>query len=445
LIILFSVKIGNTQDSHYWTNQYGTDAQLLGGLVVGSANDLSATYYNPGAIALTEEERLVLSTQAVEFINIYLKGAGGKGRDLSSVQTRPAPGIFAFRFLKDSLQKNHYTVSVLTRRNFEHEFQGIEIATGDFLEGWPGNESFSGEFIARNRLTETWIGFSYAHNFSDITGVGVTQYVAVRNHNVRYQTISQVTDGEQSGQTGVLTNHWRYTNFRLLWKIGFVSREGDLSYGITLTTPSIDITGNGDYYYNFSSMGTSTEPILVSGLQEDVSAFYRSPFSLAGGASYKFGDTALYFSTEYFNKVDQFTVMNVNRPEIETIDLEIDYRLQHDLESVINFGFGVEQKISELVSLYGSFITDFSGVKKSSDTQLSLARYNIYHLTFGSAFTLFNLKLTAGIGFGFGSDTEEDIVDFPSETDENLLLDLDDARDIRYRSIKLVFGLSSGF
>ena len=43
-IILFFcyLKIGFAQDSHYWTNQYGTDAQLLGGLVVGSVNDLSS-------------------------------------------------------------------------------------------------------------------------------------------------------------------------------------------------------------------------------------------------------------------------------------------------------------------------------------------------------------------------------------------------------------------
>ena len=37
------------QDSHYWTNQYGTRATLLGGAVIGSVLDLSGTYYNPGA------------------------------------------------------------------------------------------------------------------------------------------------------------------------------------------------------------------------------------------------------------------------------------------------------------------------------------------------------------------------------------------------------------
>ena len=444
LLIVCWIHTGLTQDSHYWTNQYGTDAQLLGGLVVGSANDLSATYYNPGAIALTADERLVLSTQAVEFVNIYMKGGTLGDKDLSSVQTRPAPGIFAFRFLKDSVQNNHWTFSVLTRRNFEHEFQEVGIANEDIVNTWSGIEKYSGELLAKNRLTETWVGFSYAYNFSDITGVGITQYIAVRNHNVRLQTNAQIISEEGSGQSSLFANHWRYINFRVLWKLGFISKEGNLSYGITLTTPSVNILGEGDHYFNYSSIGSSGDPLLVSGLQEDISAFYPTPFSISAGAAYKFDNSAIYFSAEYFKSVDQFTVMHVKEPEIETDDLEIDYRLKHELENVINFGIGVEHKISDLVSLYGSFITNFSGVNKNSDTQLALARYDIYHITVGSVFTLFNLKLTAGIGIGFGTDREKDITKLPDSNKEDYLLRLEGGRDIRYRSIKLVFGLSSG-
>ena len=40
------------QDSHYWNLQYGTKSTLLGGAVIGSVTELSATYYNPGAVAL---------------------------------------------------------------------------------------------------------------------------------------------------------------------------------------------------------------------------------------------------------------------------------------------------------------------------------------------------------------------------------------------------------
>ena len=35
---------GLAQDSHYWTNQYGSRATLLGGAVIGGVLDLSVTY-----------------------------------------------------------------------------------------------------------------------------------------------------------------------------------------------------------------------------------------------------------------------------------------------------------------------------------------------------------------------------------------------------------------
>ena len=54
------------QDSQYWTVQYGPVAELLGGVVVGSTRDLSATFYNPGALALTEDPSLLASVESFE-------------------------------------------------------------------------------------------------------------------------------------------------------------------------------------------------------------------------------------------------------------------------------------------------------------------------------------------------------------------------------------------
>ena len=43
------------QDTHYWSIQYGPVGQLVGGQLIGGVNDLSATFYNPGALALRNE------------------------------------------------------------------------------------------------------------------------------------------------------------------------------------------------------------------------------------------------------------------------------------------------------------------------------------------------------------------------------------------------------
>ena len=72
-ILLFTTSV-TAQDAHYWNIQYGTRSTLLGGAVIGSVSDLSATFYNPGAVALFPDQSFVLSARVyqVESISIAL-------------------------------------------------------------------------------------------------------------------------------------------------------------------------------------------------------------------------------------------------------------------------------------------------------------------------------------------------------------------------------------
>ncbi len=80
ILILSINTIITAQDSHYWTNQYGTEASLLGGLVVGSMHDLSSTFYNPGTLALTTDQILTISTDAFQIT----RSSSFQGGDMSS-------------------------------------------------------------------------------------------------------------------------------------------------------------------------------------------------------------------------------------------------------------------------------------------------------------------------------------------------------------------------
>ena len=44
LVALFAPSESFAQDTHYWANQLGNRARLLGGAVVGNPGDLSAVY-----------------------------------------------------------------------------------------------------------------------------------------------------------------------------------------------------------------------------------------------------------------------------------------------------------------------------------------------------------------------------------------------------------------
>ena len=49
---LFNFTSLRGQDSHYWTQQYGTKSMLLSGSVIGGVEDLGAVYYNPARLSV---------------------------------------------------------------------------------------------------------------------------------------------------------------------------------------------------------------------------------------------------------------------------------------------------------------------------------------------------------------------------------------------------------
>ena len=81
IIFLFAIP-AIAQDAHYWNIQYGTRSTLLGGAVIGSVSDLSATYYNPGAVALFEDTKFILSARVYQLETITVEDGAGNGRDL---------------------------------------------------------------------------------------------------------------------------------------------------------------------------------------------------------------------------------------------------------------------------------------------------------------------------------------------------------------------------
>ena len=55
LSLLATAPRASAQDAQYWSIQYGPVGQLVGGQLIGGVSDLSATFYNPGALSLRSE------------------------------------------------------------------------------------------------------------------------------------------------------------------------------------------------------------------------------------------------------------------------------------------------------------------------------------------------------------------------------------------------------
>ena len=84
------------QENNYWNIQYGTRSTLLGGAVIGSVSDLSATFYNPGAIALFPDVKFILSAQVYQLDNYRIVDGAAEGEDLEYSSIVPSPNFVAF-------------------------------------------------------------------------------------------------------------------------------------------------------------------------------------------------------------------------------------------------------------------------------------------------------------------------------------------------------------
>lgn len=398
------------QDTNYWSNQYGTRAQLLGGTVVGSTTDLSSTFYNPGASALQTAPSLILSTDAFEYSSIEMKNGAGQGIDLRSTRGRTAPSIFTVRLTMDWLGDNSVALSYLTRHDFDIRLEQRTVGDRDVLPRAPGDESYAGELVAERNGQETWYGLSWARPYRQNIGIGVTQYVAYRSQRSRTQTILQAaTPDALDGASFVAVDAFTYYNVRILWKVGAFGRIGNLGIGLALTTPSINLFGSGSAYANVSWANITIDSTLTSTVSsryaEDLSTEYRSPLSVAAGASYELGSTTLYATAEWFGNVGTYDVLGPVATPPQSTGTPIPVQLTHKLKSIANLGGGVSHTFSEDVQVYGAFTTDRSAFDNAVESQLAISNWDIYHATIGGAFTVRNFDFTLGVSRGWADQT----------------------------------------
>ena len=450
LSITLAALSGNAsaQDSHYWNHQYGTRANLLGGAVVGSIKDLSATYYNPAAIVPTMDSSLVISTEVLMFENIKINTGRYDNVGINSLETGTAPSIFAVRIPFGGLRDHQLAISYLNRQTFKAEIEAKSIVSQVSLPSGLYVEDFAGEFIGYQYVGEDWGGVTWAASRGERTRVGISTFIAYRSQRRRYQTIGQVVPDTGLPATTIILGEERFWNVRLLWKVGITTNIKRLVLGLTVTTPSVSLFGSGSSFVNASSFGLDLDGDdtpdyeLAANFQEDIPAYYRTPISIALGTSYGYNTTTVHLTVEWFNRVKKFDAMVIEDFVAQSTGDTISIDYSHELDQVFNIGIGVDYKFNEDVSVYGGFTTDFSAYISGSETKLAITSWDIYHLTAGSTFTFYDINFTLGLGYSFGNDIVESIVDFSIANMDDQLLGEPGTDEVKYRRLKFMFGVS---
>ncbi len=430
------------QDAHYWTNQYGTRSELVGGLVVGRFLDLSTSYYNPGGMAFTDQPRLMLTTSAWEFQRFSFEDIAPTDLDLSSSRLRLPPAMFALQIpLRSS--KHRLAVSTVTRHSSNIEGSATRIPTAEEIAANPGTPASAIEANGTFRLNEGWLGVSWAYRVGERVGVGATAYVAGRSQFGRGQLLAQLVDGASTGFSSTSVREFNYFNVRLLSKVGLAVDLHPVALGLTITTPSVNLFGNGQVVGTegitaIAPADSSITNELEATEQSDLASTFRSAPAIAAGASYSFGSTTAYVTVEWFGAVDEYEILNPSEFVGQTTGDTLSVDVLYELKSVVNWGVGFERRFSDWFHFYGAFFTDRSALPegKQRDVPVSLADWDIWHVTGGGAFVIGRLDLTLGLSYGWGAEEIGKLIEIPGESP---------TAKLHYRSLKLILGFATAF
>lgn len=425
-VVVLCASPAAAQDSNYWSEQYGTRSELLGGAVVGSPQDLSTTYYNPGGLANLQTESFLLSAQAFEYEWLTVTESSGNFDDLYTENFGVAPSLLAGTFPRHWLEGT-LAYSFLSR-------QRSRLRIDNWTES--ADSSITNTLID-TKMSENWGGLTWARATGDL-GLGVTLYGAYRSQRSRFEVLTQ---GSPSGGGVVATvDDFSYWHARVLAKAGVYWQMENASVGLAFTTPGLPLFGSGKAAYTRNIVAGDSlggMRIITGAVPDDISVTYRSPMSISIGGRYGFGRNALYITMEWFNSMDSYQVLETNQLPLSGTGSSLSAALRQELEAVLNVGIGYEYSPREKLTFYGSFLTDFSGAVDDADVSHSVSTWNIYQVVGGVAFTVAEMDFTLGGSFAMGGDELSRAGDRPAEP-------FLDTVDVNYRRLKVFVGFEFG-
>ena len=168
------------QDAHYWTYGYGPVGQLTEGTLVGGVEDLSAIFYNPGALALIDEPRFLFGLTSIELATIKAPNAGGPNLDFDSFVFDIVPSVVAGRIGKNEGEANQFAFAFLSRHDTDWD---LGYSNARVSAASPDGSAGFGR--VRQRVVEYWVGGTWSHRVSESLAFGVSPFVAYRAQRSR--------------------------------------------------------------------------------------------------------------------------------------------------------------------------------------------------------------------------------------------------------------------
>ncbi|MHC4841736.1 MAG: hypothetical protein ACYTDT_12435 [Planctomycetota bacterium] len=467
LLLLVASSALMAQDNHYWTHQAGTRSALMGGQVLGSVNDSSATFYNPGRLGFIENEHLRISADGYQIAGFNIVNGAGEDLSLDSNQfdivSLASGGVFLF----DGLPGHAFSYQVLTRQFFDANVSVRKQETLNVIDDLrsAGNETYIGTFSFNSDIEEYWAGIGWGWAINQHFGVGVTHFGILRFDEFGNDLTTRAVSGDGTVRGTEFSVGSDYWNVRTLLKFGFSGSFNGWNFGFTVTTASASLGGSATArrqttIFGIDNDGDGVESNFEANAHQDgLGSEYRSPWSFALGIDWHFENWVLATAWEGFLPVGKYTVIEArDEPYLQGVpvaDTAKDFLTVVDgKRGVLNFGLAADVQLNEDWHLMWSLRLDAAGDylhDEGNSIALGISTWNLVHFTVG--FTWMTLmedgrkkhEVTAGLQITGGNDTIDQPVNFDNPTEARLLLSPTSTAELSYAGIAIFLGYTYFF
>lgn len=473
------------QSSNHWTRNFNEESSLLSGAVVGGGAGAAAIFYNPATISEIEESNLSINASLFSVEN--LRATNAWGDDLDFVKTRfiVVPRFISYMIKLEKAPKLSLEVAFMNNENYRLEDANSVDELTDILPRFEGEERYNAFYSYANKFRDDWLGAGTSYGLAENLFIGGSVFVSLRTLNYQYLVdieagppMLQTYDETQAFYTAKykFQEYLKFNNYRLLGKIGILYKKERLSLGLNITTPSLNVYSDGKRVMRKGSQSdinnSNGEPVpnyLVYDYadKKDMKVNYKSPLSIALGASYhnKRKTKIVYTTVEYFAGMDPFRMAEAEEISDVISTPGRDASIYDDwltfvwgAKPVVNAAIGYRWIAREDLMVLAGFRTDFNYRKNIDYHPLLESRIlkgfhlDRYHLTGGLTVKLFGQDLMAGLQYSFGYEKDQtqfinlsDPVEYNPENFTALQGLPKDNMNVMINSLSLYFGATINF
>lgn len=461
--VLSSVK---SQDTQYWTQQFGTRSALMSGAVIASSRDNSSLFYSPGSLGWIDTASLSINATAYQSENIKIKNALGRQADLKSNQIGSTPLLIG-GMIRTHSEKTRIAYGLITPTNFS--FKAIGRAQGEFPliddSESPGNEPAIAQASIQTKLSELGAGIGIGRKISSSFGVGITGMFIARSLDYNNNRLVRLYMNQPSMPlvTATLIQNVDYFNVRFAPRIGLGYEKGNWQAGLTITSPSVNLFGTGNI--GFDATATNIKPpsensridFVANDRQEKLKSTYKSPFSIAGGIGYSHQRSHIEMAVQYYGKIDMYSIINADssafaRPANVYPELTSDkyLRVLTAARPVFNVALAYEYRLKQNLLMYLSCRSDQTFFDKAITRQTGIkpdiSSWNIYHLVAGTTWQKGKSGISIGLTAAFGADKHrEETGDIDGGNESNFFTNSLTVTEAKYSNIGLLIGYTYHF